>query len=188
MERKNIQLPVSIVSPTDVARLTREIEQLDGFFRSQEIRQAGQQNALPRLSKLMDQLVADNQMNLLVEADRKLLMQVLVKLHETAPIMHISFSVDPPGPYVQKIVTWLRKNIHPFVLVTVGLQPNIGAGCVVRTTNKMFDFSLREYFSQKRGFFIEKLHIAITEGAQNMAVEQSGVSQLVGAQQTGAEA
>jgi hypothetical protein len=127
-------------------------------------------------------------MNLLAEADRKLLVQVLAKLHETAPIMHISFSVDPPGPYVQKIVTWLRKNIHPFVLVTVGLQPNIGAGCVVRTTNKMFDFSLREYFSQKRGFFIEKLHIAITEGAENASAELGEAVQITNMQQAGAEA
>ena len=47
-------------------------------------------------------------------------------------------------------MTWLRREIHPLVLMTVGLQPNIGAGCIVRTTNKYFDFSLRQDFANKR--------------------------------------
>ncbi len=158
-----ISLPVGIVSPTDVARLAREIEAIDGFFRQQAIRSGGDSNAMPRLSKLMDQLASDNQLNLLQENDRNKLSAVLGKLHQSAPVLHISFSVDPPGVYVQKIVAWLRANIHQYTLITVGLQPNIGAGCIVRTTNKLFDFSLREFFSEKRGFFIEKLHDAITE-------------------------
>lgn len=160
-DKRAFILPVSIVSPTDIARLTREIEAIDAFFRQEAIRQAGQQNALPRMSKLMDQLTADNQLNLLQTDHRQYVVDSLEILHESAPVLHMSFSVDPPGPYVQKIVAWLRKNIHPQVLVTVGLQPNIGAGCVVRTTNRLFDFSLREYFNDKREFFIGKLHEAI---------------------------
>ncbi len=159
----SIALPTSIVSPTDIARLAREMDDLDNFFAQQEIRQGGAPTAMPRVSKLMDQLAADNQLNLLHESERGQLKGLLDSLHQSAPVLHISFSVDPPGPYVQKIVDWLRRNIHQHVLVTVGLQPNIGAGCVVRTTNKLFDFSLREFFTQKRDFFIEKLHQAITD-------------------------
>ncbi|MCA9328606.1 hypothetical protein KC959_02455 [Candidatus Saccharibacteria bacterium] len=167
MQENAIALPVSIVSPTDIARLTREIEAIDNFFREQVIRSGGASaNTMPRLSKLMDQLAADNQLNLLNEPDRAKVFELLERLHAAAPVMHISFSVDPPGAYVQNIVEWLRRNIHQHTLVTVGLQPNIGAGCVVRTTNKLFDFSLREYFSQKRDFFIEKLHVAISDEAQ----------------------
>ena len=160
---EGFSLPTSIVSPTDVARLIREMEGIDNFFRDSQIRQSGTPNALPRLSKLMDQLVADNQLSLLDEPDRQRIASVLEALHKKAPVLHISFSVDPPGPYVQKIVTWLRANIDPAVLVTVGLQPNIGAGCVVRTTNRIFDFSLREYFAQKREFFINRLHESIAD-------------------------
>ncbi len=169
-----LTLPVTVVSPTDIARLLREIESIDNFFRQSAIRQSGTPNALPRLSKLMDSFVTNNQLNLLQEEDRQKISQLLSELHSSAPVLHVSFSVDPPGPYIQKIVAWLRNNISPYVLVTVGLQPNIGAGCVVRTTNKLFDFSLREYFDEKRGFFIDKLHTAITEsdsGAENQVVE-----------------
>lgn len=158
-----ITLPVGIVSPTDIARLTREIEGIDNFFRDQKIRNGGETNAMPRLSKLMDQLAVENKINLLVDVDRAKVLTILEQLHKSAPILHISFSVDPPGAYVQKVVAWLRGNVHQYALVTVGLQPNIGAGCVVRTTNKMFDFSLREFFAEKRDFFVEKLHMAITD-------------------------
>lgn len=160
------------MSPTDVARLLREIESIDNFFRQSAIRAAGTQDAMPRMSKLLDQLAADNQLNVLQEEHRKYVVDSLEILHTSAPVMHMSFSIDPPGPYVQKIVTWLRRNVHAQVLVTIGLQPNIGAGCVVRTTNKIFDFSLREYFNDKRGFFIEKMHEAIAEQPDKVTVAE----------------
>lgn len=157
-------VPVSVVSPTDVARLKREIESIDDFFRQSEIRAGGEPTGqMPQMSKLMDQLIVANQLNLLQESDRQWIVDCLVELDASAPVLHISFSVDPPGSHVQKIVSWLRENIDAGVLVTVGLQPNIGAGCVVRTTNKIFDMSLREFFASKRGFFVEKLHDAIVD-------------------------
>jgi len=157
-------LPVSIISPTDIARLKRELESIEGFFQQSKIREGGQeQPTIPRMSKLMDQLAVENKLNMLQEDHRAYVLKSLDILQSSAPVMHVSFSVDPPGSYVQKIVYWLRTNIHAQVLVTVGLQPNIGAGCVVRTTNRIFDFSLREYFNAKRDFFIEKMHEAISD-------------------------
>jgi F0F1-type ATP synthase delta subunit len=172
--KKQLMLPVSVASPTDIARLLRESEQLDDFFRQSEIRQSGEPSvAIPQISKLMDQLIATNQLNVLQKNDRQLILETLLKMNETAPVLHISFSVDPPGSHIQKIVSWLRTHIDPHVLVTIGLQPNIGAGCVVRTTNKLFDMSLREFFTNKRQFFVEKLHIAIADPSV-LAAEQAG--------------
>lgn len=179
-EQRAFVLPVSIVSPTDIARLKREIDNVDSFFRQAQIReQPGQQEAMPRLSRLMDQLASDNQLNMLQEDHRAYIAQALEQLHSDAPVLHMSFSVDPPGSYVQKIVGWLRKNIHGQVLVTVGLQPNIGAGCIVRTTNKIFDFSLREYFKDKRSFFIDKMHEAINEVAVPEAPQEQAMESPV---------
>lgn len=50
---------------------------------------------MPRLSKLMDMLVSENQMNLLESNDRSKLLTILQGLHKVAPVLHISFSVDP---------------------------------------------------------------------------------------------
>jgi hypothetical protein len=56
-----------------------------------------------------------------------------------------------------KLTAWLRTNIHPTLLITVGLQPGIGAGCVVRTANKYFDLSLGKSFVKKRELLMQRL-------------------------------
>jgi len=155
---KQLVLPMAVVSPVDIARLTREVQNLDEFFRQSEIRQGGEQQSVPRYSRLLDEVVVANEMNLLKKEDRAQLSSSLKELSASAPVLHMSFSADPPGPYIQKIVSWLRANIDGLILVSVGLQPNIGAGCIVRTTNRSFDFSLRKYFESKHDFFMEKLH------------------------------
>ncbi len=71
-------------------------------------------------------------------------------------------------------MTWLRQNIHPYVMVTVGVQPTIAAGCIVRSTNKYFDFSLRENFAGNRDILLN----AISEQsvAPTSAVAKESVS------------
>lgn len=175
--QQQLILPTSIVSPTDIARLLREIQNIDEFFRQSEIRVGGTPNSLPRYSRLLDELVVGNNLNLLQRDHRQWLEAAMTRIKETAPVLHMSFSVDPPGAYVQKIVTWLRENIGPMVLVSVGLQPNIGAGCVVRTTNKAFDFSLRKFFDSKHEFFMEKLHEVLS--ATEETIKHSSVQSEV---------
>lgn len=171
-------LPIAVVSPTDIARMLKELESLDEFFRQSAIRAGGQPQTAPRYSRLLDEVVVANKLNLLQPDNRESLKESFQSLSDHAPILHISFSVDPPGPYVQKIVDWLRTNIEGTILVRVGLQPNIGAGCVVRTTNKSFDFSLRKFFESKHDFFMEKLHEVLTpeETADPMFDSQAEVA------------
>jgi len=40
------------------------------------------------------------------------------------------------------------------------LQPTIAAGCIVRTPNKVFDFSLRERFADAEGLLLQALDAA----------------------------
>jgi len=173
MDQNTLTLPNEVISPTDIARLTREIESLDEFFRQSAIREGGTPQAAPRYSRLLDGLVVTNELNLLQSDHREQLIGHMKKLSHDAPVLHISFSVDPPGAYVQKIVTWLRANIDGTILVRVGLQPNIGAGCVVRTTNKSFDFSLRRFFDSKKDFFAAKLHEVVSADATPVMVSKT---------------
>lgn len=180
---KILELPIAVVSPTDVARLVRENDNLDEFFRQSVIREGGAPQTAPRYSRLLDEVVVANNLNLLQQADRDALKSGLKNLTTHAPVLHISFSVDPPGPYVQKIVNWLRQNVSGDILVRVGLQPNIGAGCVVRTTNKSFDFSLRKYFDSKHDFFMKKLHEVVAPELQDEIQPESEPAAAVPVQQ-----
>lgn len=168
LESADLTLPVSVVGPTDVVRLIRELESLDDAMLQLSLRKEGAPEAkLPKTSKLMDHLVHVNRLNLLKKTDREELKRFLGDVKKQAPVMHISFSADPPPSFLDKIMSWLRREIHPSVLLTIGLQPNIGAGCIVRTTNKQFDFSLRQDFAKKRDLLLER--IAGTAGAESRA-------------------
>jgi hypothetical protein len=159
METSNLQLPVQVAGRVDVGRLLREAEQIDNFLKQAAIREPGTSMKLPKTSRLMDDFVSSNKLNLLHEVDRTKILNFLVMVKAKAPVLHMSFGVDPSPSFTQRLMAWLRQEVHPLALVQVGLQPNIGAGCIIRTTNKYFDFSLREHFKKQRPLLVQKLHI-----------------------------
>lgn len=154
----NFSVPALITSPADVSRLRREVKALDDYMRQQELRSPGAPSAmLPKLSRLLHDLTTANGLNLLDVKTRADLAAFLADVATSAPVLHISFAVDPSSAFLQKLVQWLRQNIHPSALVRVGLQPSIAAGCTLQTTNRYFDFSLRQYLQQHRKLLVDGL-------------------------------
>jgi hypothetical protein len=156
------RLPVAVISPVDLGRLLRELQDVDDKLLQLGIREPGTAVSLPRLSQLLEQTVQLNNLNLLQETDRKRLQTFLSAVKEQAPLLHISFSSDPSPAFMEKLMAWLRREINPLVLVTVGLQPNLAAGCVVRSTNKYFDFSLRANLAKNRDMMVAELTNRLT--------------------------
>ncbi len=165
-------LPVGVTGRSDVTRLQGELEAVDNFLRQAAIR-AGNANQLPKTSQLFSELVASNKLNMLLESDRTELGKFLSALREKAPLLHISFNTDPSALFTQRLLTWLRQNIHQYVLLQIGLHPSIGAGCVVRTDNKYFDFSLRQRFTDQRELLIAQLR------GQERAAEATNTKHVV---------
>lgn len=160
-EGKMVGLPIAVSSPVDLGRLIREVEALDSALNQEALRTNTPPTTLPKFSELLSQTVELNKLNLLQANERKLLLQFLVSIRDRAPRMHMSFSADPSPQFSEKLTSWLREHIHPLVLITFGLQPNIGAGSVVRTTNKYFDFSLGKALKQDRDLLMKQLREAI---------------------------
>lgn len=156
-----IHFPLSVVTKVDVGRLLREIEQIDNFLQQASIRTPGTSVKMPKTSRLFDETIEVNKLNMLHDDDRKRLFDFLRQVKQSAPIMHISFSADPSPLFTQKLITWLRAEVHPLVLLQIGLQPNMGAGCVLRTSNKYFDFSLRDRFKSKGDVLAQILNGAL---------------------------
>lgn len=156
-EPRQFVLPVSLVTVVDVSRLQRELKAVDEFMLQMTIRQPGQQPALPRSSHNLEEIATQNGLNLLQDSHRKALSQQLDRLHSGAPTIHISLAADPPPAFLTRLITWLRHEIHPELLLQIGLQPSLAAGCIVRTPNKYFDFSLREHFKKNRDILVEQL-------------------------------
>jgi len=159
MDHDAAQLPTLVVGPADVVRLRREVEALDIYLRQAAVRaeKTHAEVKLPKTSRMLDEVIRLNKLDLTSGDYRQATLNWLNWLLDGAPVVHVSFAADPSSAFTDRVVAWFRQNIHPQVLVTVGLQPTIAAGCVVRTPNKYFDLSLRSSFDTSRPILIEKL-------------------------------
>jgi hypothetical protein len=162
----SLVLPVTVSSRSDVGRLLRDVEALDDFMHQTTIRSPGTSLKLPKSSRLLDELSSSNQLNMLRAEDRQRIKIFLTVVKAKAPVLHMSFSADPSPLFLERLMTYVRREIHPLALVHTGLQPTIGAGCILRTTNKYFDFSLRQRFLAQRELLLEKLHTDIQQQPQ----------------------
>jgi hypothetical protein len=122
------------------------VEALEEVYHQASLR--GQPATALKTSRMLNETSIASKLDLTKANDRKHLLEQLSVLESSAPKMHISFASEPTADFTTKIITWLRGNIHPQLLVQVGLQPGIAAGCTVRTTNKYYDFSLRQTLLQ----------------------------------------
>jgi hypothetical protein len=158
MAHENIfKLPRSIVSPSDLKRVKRELDTINDSMLQMEIRQGGEEQAkLPKTSKQLDEVAELNKLNLLHKTDREHLTKLVEKLVDKAPVIHMSFSAEPSGEFLDGLTKYLRESFDQYILITIGLAPSIGAGCIVRTTNKFFDLSLKQtLLSHKTELFKE---------------------------------
>ncbi|MCA9329811.1 hypothetical protein KDA11_04145 [Candidatus Saccharibacteria bacterium] len=141
-----ILLPDSIISPLELGKIQRELFALNQFLSASK-RTVGK---LPYTSSSLQKIAKDIQLNLLQQEDRELLIKRLNFVRRTAPSVQISFASNPSTRVRRLLVLWFRQNGHPNTLVSVGVQPNLAGGCVVRTATKQFDFSLQQLFMQNR--------------------------------------
>jgi len=154
--RAHLVLPTLIFGIVEVRRLRLELESLDEFLRGMAIRRETKFE-MPRVSRMLEALARENGKDLLKGADRTVLGNFLQDIDRSAPVIHMSFAADPSANFSAKIVGWLRANIDPLALLEVGLQPTIAAGCIVRTTNKVFDLSLRSQFANNTELLLQSL-------------------------------
>lgn len=155
-------LPNSIMTRVDVGRLKREIEALDAFMHEASVRSQSV-SSLPRSSSILEGLAAENKLNLLIPDQRKQLLVFLENLLKNAPTVHMSFASDPKPKFLNQLITWFRTEAHPHTLLHIGLQPEIAAGCVMRTTNRYFDFSFRERFEKSKPKLLKALYDGDTD-------------------------
>lgn len=152
-----LNLPTLVFGVVEVRRLQRELESVHEYFEQDKLRPAGQQGAGLKISRLLDTVAHENNINLQHAAQRDILALFFTQVLTNAPVVHISFAADPSAAFTAKIVTWLRANVHPLALLQLGLQPSIAAGCIVRTPNHVFDFSLRHRFNAQHAVLMQTI-------------------------------
>ena len=148
-------LPSQISTPGDLSRLIRELDDLNEYLNQAALRNSQEVSKLPQTSRALEELASMNSLNLLKTDDRKTFKAILDEIKKKAPTIHFGFATPPSITFLNKLVTWLRGNIHPQLLIRVGLEPSIVGGCIVRTTNKQFDFTLRKHFILKHDVLLQ---------------------------------
>ena len=153
----DFKLPPQIATKTELARLVQERDLVSEALLQSGLRNGRPPTKAPQTTQLLTAVLELNQIDLLKPSDLQSLGQTLRDILNTAPVLHFSFSADPNPLFIEKLVTWLRREIHPQILLSIGLQPTMGAGCVVRGNSKYFDFSLKRDFIAKREMLVTKL-------------------------------
>jgi hypothetical protein len=100
-----------------------------------------------KVNHLLLELLEFNNLDYTKRSDLILLQGALESLESQAQILHFSFNQRPRPEFIYTLVEWLRGNIGPKILISVGYNPSLGLGFTIRTDNKYFDFSLAKRFS-----------------------------------------
>jgi hypothetical protein len=165
VEHKSFKLPAMIIGQIDIARSMRELNALNDFFTGSKHRSPGAAITPPKLSRQLDQLARLNGFNLLEETHRSQLYETLNLILGKAPKVHISFASEASPKALDILITWFRTNIHPQILLQVGLQPNVAAGCVLRTPNRVIDMSMRSHLKTQEKYLVQLIAGAVRSGA-----------------------
>ncbi len=159
------KLPNSIGGKRDLIMTLRQIEQIVNDRLQDDVRErfgakrvgtkAGQRmvNELLELNKLKDDTES-----------LKTVQKELEQIKENAGQLRISFSQEPDQDMYQQIVKWFRTEIDPGVLVQIGVQPAIGAGFILKTPMRRYDFSVKTKIMSSTPKFVEVLHRTTTPG------------------------
>jgi hypothetical protein len=152
-----IKLPDRIIGSVDLSRVIRELKAIDDWLNQASLRTPGQAMKVPKTTQSLEDLAALNGVSLLEPAQRTQFIELLEAFREHAPRIHMSFAVEPTARFTTTVIAWLRQNIHPLIMMEIGLQPTLAAGTMVRTTNKLFDMSLRNRFRDNRHLLVQKI-------------------------------
>lgn len=145
----DLKLPTTIASRRDIIRLHREIRSFIDVT-TQSIMRHDNPVKYPAISEQLRALAVTNQVDMRDPKRCEELLKKVDYVKANAPSIHISFPVEPTADILERLVVWFRQEIHPLIVIQVGIQPTIAAGVVVRTPNHQFDFSLRRHLYQNR--------------------------------------
>lgn len=81
----------------------------------------------------------------------------LEKLIASAPSFEIIVAVEPSDIFLQDLIVWFRINLNAQALVNYKVRRSIGGGMIVRTRNRMYDFSFRPKVVAGRQHLVEVL-------------------------------
>lgn len=134
-------LPLTIISRADVTRILRELESYDEILHQDSLRANATATNIAYLSDGLRDIADYYQYELTEKLDRHQLLEKLEILKIHAPQIHISFASHPSYNVLTQITNWARNTLDGELLIQTSISPLLIGGCIVRTSNREFDFS-----------------------------------------------
>lgn len=159
MSQSGYAFPTSLVTQSDLRRLINELESVDGELVSRNIKNGvglDQSDDL-LLSRQLEDFLQLNQIDLGDPHGRSQLIAELRRAKDEAPVVHMTFATSASHDVLSELAGWVRSSIHPQAVMTIGLQPELIGGVFIRTTNKVFDFSIKSRLAEGRKVVVEEL-------------------------------
>ncbi|HET7673821.1 MAG TPA: F0F1 ATP synthase subunit delta [Candidatus Saccharimonadales bacterium] len=156
-----IKLDGSVSSPQNLKALILEMRDYARWFSQNDVKKrlhAKGASDKPQLSVGAESLVSE-----IKPLDRKNLdelISALEDLEDSAPRLTITLAAPPASGLKKMLVSWLREEISPHILVTFDFSSTLLGGMVVRCGSRIFDWSLRKQILDERGRFPEVLRNA----------------------------
>lgn len=162
MNESEFHLPPALIGKAHLAQLIRELEGVENDLETQKASNLAKADAkaglrVPTMSKALADCIELNQVDIIDSQQRMGFKKTLGIIKNKAPVMHFTFASDPDGESLQKLVDWVRKEIHPRALISIGIQPGLIGGVYLRTPNHVHDFSLRALLHDKRDIIVKEL-------------------------------
>lgn len=154
----DLRLPPSIGGLRELRRAIRELEAAENALVSGQIKnKAGLAPASLELPKLAEELLTLNKLEVRSSADLAGLRKALDQMSGTSPRCKFIFAGDVDAPFLARLVSWMRDNVSPQLLVDVTVSPPIAGGFILETPVRRYDFSWRRLFDTQGSRFADLL-------------------------------
>lgn len=144
-------LPSDITTPQIFEAVQFELERLRDWLSDSVVkRKVGakpvhEPSCSPETKQLLDSWLGDK------APSASLLTALIEELKKMKPVtVHIVMAALPGDDLKQKLVAWFRTNCRPDALIGFSADRTIGGGIIVRTPNRIFDYSFRERLAKGR--------------------------------------
>lgn len=157
----NLQLPPSIISPQDLARLEIELTAFADWFHHNAIKQEmhiAQGTAMPGMSQeCLFVLRSISTNGTLTQASLDAQLESIRMSRQSAPTISITLAAPAGNQLKQQLTEWCRRELDAQTLVDFRFNATILGGMVVRYGSHVFDWSFRRAILNKRAEFAKVL-------------------------------
>jgi hypothetical protein len=139
------ELPPAVYSPQLLEAVTYEIEEYLDWYRQMRVQSRVGAKAAAEPTHSAETVVVIEAWLAGKKPTLESLEELVAQLKSLKlPEVHIMLAALPNRAQREALVSWFRNNATPHLLLSFVADRNLGGGIVVRTPNRVFDFSWKQ--------------------------------------------